>query len=138
MTSARGQCSIWQVIAAMTMLSYLSGCTGWHQRPESQPAPLIKSGQSLRITLRNGERVELGKTKLIGDSLVGVRAEWRGQPNRYAAAVGDISRIEVRKVSASRTVMFSTAMVGLAGIAAVLIYAAASDEIDSYSFGRMP
>ncbi len=133
MTTPMVKHAIRRAIAAVVLLAYLPACTGWHRLPETQPAPLKESPQSLRITLKSGERIELRKARLSGDSLIGeIKPTPNESPVRFAVGLSSVQRIEDRKVNTARTVALVVGSIGVAALAGLLIVAAALDE---YNFG---
>jgi hypothetical protein len=99
-----------------------TGCTGWHSTGIGQPTP-IKDGKLVRVTLRNGKRIEIAGVKVTDDSISGRRLPDRAH---VAVAVGDVVKIEDRKLSAGNTIggilllLGMTALIGLAAIASSL------------------
>lgn len=139
MTNPTVQRGIRQAIAAVVLLAYLPACTGWHRLPETTPPPLKESPQSLRITLKSGEQIELQQARMSGDSLIGeIRPTPNEPPVRFAVTLADVRRIEDRKVSTVRTVALVVGLTGAAALAALLIVAAALDEGDSFYLIRKP
>lgn len=74
----------------------LAACTGWRVAGTS-PRALDTLPSHLRLTLSDGQRVEVRHARLEGDSLVGqVRGDSLGPPTRRALPVDSIARVAVR------------------------------------------
>ena len=99
----------------------LTGCYTY------QLAPLgsIKPSNQVRVTARDGRRVELYDVTIANDTLRGISIEQRSnrQPGRdtTAVAVADVTKVEVERVNAGKT----AAVIGLPILAFVSIVALA-------------
>jgi hypothetical protein len=116
-------------VALALLLTYLPACTTWRVR--SNPTQAVIMGQSdktIRLTLRDGSRVELDHPWIVGDSVVTTRPRARrfgtNGGERSAVALDDIRFVETREVSGGRTAVL---LVGV-GLAALAVAAAAQSE----------
>jgi len=86
-----------QVVAGLVLVTYLPGCTGWHEVPGVQPE-VIGMARVVRAMLKDGQAIELEMPKIVGDSIVGSRMVVRGyEPPRrvrISVALGDVARME--------------------------------------------
>ena len=101
-------------IATTLLLAYLSGCSGWMGVAGSPPGPVPDNERQLRITLPDSSRVLLHNPQVTRDSLIG---EWvsdsGAQLGRKAFLLHEVKKVEVRGISAGKTVVLVGMMVGL-------------------------
>jgi hypothetical protein len=94
----------------LLLLCYASGCTSW-QVQQIAPAQLVadRHPSTVRVTRADHSRLVLQQPAIVADTLVG--AEASGRPAGEARiAVSDVQRIEVRHVSAGRTIGLALAV----------------------------
>ena len=116
-----------RILSCILLPAYVASCMSWRVEPLS-PAQVVTQEQpsAIRVTMKYGSRFELESPVVSGDSLVGlVKTE------SYASRgvlLADISRVEIRKGDALKTVGL---VVGLGmlfvGIATVGYYASCDD-----------
>lgn len=92
-------------VAALALLAvYLQACTSW--RAYQDPVPAAFAGEpppEVRLTLRDGQRVELHGPVLRGDSLLGLELigvpdrEGPGRQRRVAVALDQVTKLETRQ-----------------------------------------
>jgi hypothetical protein len=117
---------IQRAIAGVCIVAYLSGCTGWHTVPAAGPMPVSERPRSLRLTLRDSQRLELRKARVVGDSVIGEKVIATGhgfKSTRVAVAVTDIRQFEDRRVNTLATVAAAVAAVAVALFIAVAVAA---------------
>ncbi|HEX8906250.1 MAG TPA: hypothetical protein VF771_15480 [Longimicrobiaceae bacterium] len=101
----------------------LSACTSW--RPQTAPAPEVVAAHgngSVRVLRRDMSTIELRNPQVLGDSIVGEAGD---PPRRAAIAIADVQRIDVRRVSATRTGGLTLAVLVVASAVAVVAVLAA-------------
>lgn len=111
--------------AAILLLAYLPACTSYQviADPSTGLQASPKPIEEARITLRTGERFELNAPGVYGDSL-------RGIPHQGSAkivAMGDVSKMEVRRPSTGKTVGLVLGIVVVGGLIAGGIALASMD-----------
>jgi hypothetical protein len=102
--------------AAMLLAAYMPACTSYHvlADPAAAIAASPKPIDRARVTLLNGQRFEMRKVQVDGDSLrgtgygVGVNG----------IALADIKKVEVAKPSAGKTVALVLGIGAVAGLVA--------------------
>jgi hypothetical protein len=78
-----------------------AACSSWQQRRITQgEIPVVTSGRPVRVTRADGSTVVLERPQIVADSLVGVLETTN---RRAAISLGDIRRLEEKRVSAQRT-----------------------------------
>lgn len=115
------------ITIAMAALS-LSGCSSW--RPLTTPVPEHVASQPqrrLRLTLTNGERVEVDVPRVLLDSVVGVTPD--RERARMAIALENIAEAEQRQSDGEKTMVAFLAGVG--AVAALLFAAALAASASS-------
>ena len=111
------------LVSAALLVAWLPGCTGWQTLATTQPVPKQEQ-QRLRVTLLDGRRLELDKTSVVGDSLIGftpgdglTESGWvKRQPARTAVLLAEIVKMEDRQVSAGES-LGGVFLAGLGGLA---------------------
>lgn len=118
--------------AAILLAAYLPACTSYQAMtaPATELQAPPKPIRAARITLSSGERFELRTPLVYGDSIRGFNL--KGQAENVAMA--DVTKVEVKKVSASKTVGLVLGTVVVGGIIAGAVYFANCDSQPS-SFG---
>ena len=118
-----------RVLNCILLPAYVASCTSWRVEPVS-PAQVVSQDEpsTIRVTLNDGTRFELNSPVVSGDTLLGlVKTEGYGQ---RAVLLADISRVEIRKGDALKTVGL---VVGLAllfvGIATTVACASSDDYV---------
>jgi hypothetical protein len=88
--------------AAMVLAAYMPACTSYHvlADPAAAIAAAPKPIDKARVTLVNGQRFEMTKVRVDGDSL---RGSGYGVGER-GIALADIKKLEVAKPDAAKTV----------------------------------
>jgi hypothetical protein len=118
-----------RALSCILLPVYVASCMSWRVEPVS-PAQVVIQDQpsAIRVTMNDGSRFELESPVVSGDSLLGLAKSEAYAPRGVLLA--DISRVEIRKGDALKTVGL---VVGLAmlfvGIAATVT--CATDE-DAY------
>ena len=75
----------------------------------------------MRVTLRDGQRLDLLDASVTGDSLIGEEERaFRLRRRRWALPIGEIANMEVRRFSAGRTIV---AMAGTAVVTVLVVRA---------------
>jgi hypothetical protein len=108
--------------AALLLAAYIPACTGY-QTLAGPPVALEAApiaGKEVRVTLRDGRRLEFKSPQVLGDSLRG--APVGGPP--MSVALADIRQVEVKKVSAGKTVALVAGVLVIGGLVAAAIVAA--------------
>jgi len=110
------------VVALLLAVLTLGGCMTW--RPATLPPRSLLAGAqetSVRVWRRGGEPIVLRTPVILGDSIVGSApgASWT---DRTAIALSDVTRVEVERVDANRTVLLVAAL----GATVVAVVAAAA------------
>ncbi len=112
----------------ITLVTFGLGCSTW-KSPEVPPAQVVTEQRPDHVrVLWSGGETEMWHPRIVGDSLVGVRiaAEHGDSAGQVAVALADIFQVQVRGVSAGKTV----ALVGI-GVGVLLVIAAAASEASS-------
>lgn len=117
-----------RTLSGAILLAYVPACTSWHALPATAPAPTPDKPRTLRITLRDGSKLELLEAFVLGDSLVGEQI-YRYRRFRTAVPVGQIHATEERRVNVGQTVAL---VVGVVGIAAVIGIIALAEALKNY------
>ena len=107
------------IAVGLTALSLL-GCSSW--QPVTAPLPEHIASQpqrSIRLTLTNGQRLELEAPQVLLDSVIGYTPG--GLRARTAIALVEVAEAEQLQSDGGKTV---TAVVGGAGVAAAIFYVA--------------
>lgn len=107
------------IVAAAGLVLSTTGCLAW--RVESLPAAeLLKRNNvpALRIAKPDKSRVEVWDPHLSGDSIVGHPTE--RAIARVAVPLGDITTIETRHKSFTKTVLVTLIIAGGVGVYALL------------------
>ena len=108
-----------QVTAVVLLVAYVPACTSYQalvDPVEGLRAP-AKPIERARITLVSGERFELEKPVILGDSLSGTRKD----VGSVSVGLSDIMKAEVRRPDTDKTVGLVVGIVVLAGVAALLV-----------------
>ena len=88
-------------LAVMLSATLVSGCTSWRTvRPPDPDAPQRALAGEVRVTHVDGRVYVLRETRIENDSVIGVNSAGA----RIALAASEVSTIDQRKISASRTV----------------------------------
>jgi hypothetical protein len=89
----------------------LTGCYSY----QLAPLAAIQPKNEVRVTARDGRRVELSGVTVAADTLRGLELRRSGR-DTVAVAIADVTKVEVLRHSAGRTVL---AVVGVSAIALV-------------------
>lgn len=107
-----------QVIAGIRRMSALAillacsaGCTDWRRLPANQPVPIPEGRHDLRVTLRDGTRLELGVASVVGDSLISLEGP-RHAHRRTALALHTIKSVETGRFSLGKSLGLALGMIG--------------------------
>ena len=115
-------------------LALLAGCQSWKSSNVSPAATLgDKPPTEIRVTTASGRQTVHGPS-IVGDSLVGATHGSPSTAGRYAVALQDVQRIEVRRTDAVKTI----ALLGGVALTTAVIAAAASSDNSSGSGGTHP
>ena len=115
--------TLFRTLAFAVTVTTLHACTSW-QRTSDQPMTVVaKAPETIRVNLRTGAQVTLHAPFLAADSLGGFR-RLGDERTRVIVPVSDVQSIEVRRVSAGRTILLTAAL----GATVLLIAAAASAD----------
>ncbi len=92
---------LWLVLAATTLSG--AGCRAWGtDRGAERIVPIVEPAQDLRVTRTDGRQVILHHVVVSHDTLFGtVRGTDKADETKLAIPLGDITRVERRKVSRS-------------------------------------
>jgi hypothetical protein len=89
-------------IACGLLVWYLGACTTWAVEKGVSPTQLIATAHpsAIRLTRADGSQLVLHQPRVdVGDSLAGVHD---GGP--FSVAVSDVTGVEIRKISADKTI----------------------------------
>ena len=116
-----------RALSCILLPVYVASCMSWRVEPVS-PAQVVVQDQpsAIRVTMNDGSRFELESPVVSGDSLLGL-AKSESYTQR-GVLLADVSRVEIRKGDALKTVGL---VVGLGmlfvGIATLGYYASCDD-----------
>jgi hypothetical protein len=116
-----------RALSCILLPVYVASCMSWRVEPVS-PAQVVVQDQpsAIRVTMNDGSRFELESPVVSGDSLLGL-AKSKSFAQR-GVLLADISKVEIRKGDALKTVGL---VVGLGmlfvGIATLGYYASCDD-----------
>jgi len=117
------------------LVAYLPGCMGWHTVTTTEPLGRSAGEQRLRLTVRGGERLELRKATIVGDSVIGESGR-SSQRTRTAVALRDIQQVDNRRLSAGNSI---AAVVGIGavavGVGLVVVAASLESSLQCMPFG---
>jgi hypothetical protein len=100
-------------VAFLALLAIsLQACTSYALAARSPSEVLAESPHSVRVTMNNGRKVELGKPVVRNGYVVEVF--------RDSVAMSDIKEIEVPKFERGRTIVFIGVLVGLSVLLGVI------------------
>ncbi len=118
-----------RILSCILLPAYVGSCTSWRVEPVS-PAQVVNQDQpsTIRVTLNDGSRFELDSPVVSGDSLLGLVKD--ESYRQRAVLLADISRFEIRKGDALKTVGLVVGLAMLLGGVAILIACATSDGED--------
>ena len=121
--------NIRRILSCILLPAYVASCTSWHIEPVS-PAQVVSQDKpsTVRVTLNDGSRFELDSPVVSGDSLLGLVKD--ESYRQRAVLLADISRFEIRKGDALKTVGLVVGLAMLLGGVAILIACATSDGED--------
>jgi hypothetical protein len=92
----------------------LTGCYSYRLAPLTS----IQAKDQIRVTARDGGRVQLYDVRVANDTLRGLsikqRPIWRHGRDSVAVAVADLTKVEVRRLDAARSVAASVLIPALA------------------------
>lgn len=118
MTLAKPRPPLLRSVAIALMATLLAGCMMWEPVPLT-PQVIVDSTRGVRVTLRDGSRVNLRVPYMLRDSLIGSRYE-RGL-GRVAIPLNEITMVEISEVDGHAT---ASVVVGyifvIAGLLSVL------------------
>lgn len=102
--------------AALVLAAVLStACSSWHARTAPNASDSAALAHRIRVTRSDRSVVVLDHASVRGDSLIG-----QHDGSRVAIALGDVQRVDEKRVSAVRT----TVLVLVAAFAGILVLAA--------------
>ncbi len=107
-----------RVIAAVLLVLLVSGCASY-QVSDLSPEQAVHERSTVRVTLKNGEKVEVGEPWVRGDSLGGNTQNYGAT---WAVQLNSVATVEVREV-AGKTSVTTLGVIGLLGLLAVGVYA---------------
>lgn len=93
---------------AFALVVALSGCQSYRSVPLANIVPK----DQVRVTVRDGQRVEVYATRVAADTLRGLGADQRFLQfgsDSVAVAVADLTKVEVRRLNVSRSVVAGAA-----------------------------
>ena len=98
-----------RAVLLLFLLLNLTACTSWQPAATPSPTQFIEAEQPdrVRVTVRDGTESVLEEPSVEGDELVGTVEE-----ASVRVPFGDIFRLEVRRFSVGRTVMWVAVGVG--------------------------
>jgi hypothetical protein len=104
--------------SALFLLLTPLACQSWQAPKQPLPETLTsKPNAKYRVTLVHGNRVELVKPYLAGDSLIGtVIGKVTPEMRRFAASVTDVAGVEIRQVSTGKTVLLAAGVVAVVAL----------------------
>src|SRR5262245_2968624 len=116
--------SILGIVLALVLAC--AGCSSWHTRHASDPKI---AGESVvgrwRVTLKDGQRIELAELSVRADTLHGFYPENAG---RFDVAMDRVAKIEQRATSVTGTSILVLGILAMAAYAALwVIYAGKAD-----------
>ena len=98
-----------RAVLLLFLLLNLTACTSW--QPAATPSPTqfveVEQPDRVRVTVRDGTELVLDEPSVEGDELLGTVEE-----ASVRVPFGDIFRLEVRRFSVGRTVMWVAVGVG--------------------------
>jgi hypothetical protein len=86
-------------LAVLSAVVALTGCSSYRLVPLSNIAP----NDQVRVTVRDGHRVELQAVTVAADTLRGLRQR-QGHPGSVTIAVANLTKVEVLRMDAGRSV----------------------------------
>jgi hypothetical protein len=105
---------IWQALSIVVIVFFPAACTAWHASGPLPPQPgLINGGGAVRVTRADHTTIELRSAHATRDSLFG-----RARGDEVAMPLTDITRIELQRIDAGRTISLG------AGVGVILAVAA--------------
>lgn len=116
-----------RVAAGVLLATSMNGCVTY--RPIAG-APTIAAGRlparnTVRVTTRRGDRLQLADARAVGDSLIGTRTA--NSPAREAIALADITGLELGGTDNVRTAQAVVVAAGLTVIGLALFVMMHSD-----------
>jgi hypothetical protein len=112
-----------QAIVLGMVMAYGSGCAGWHSL--EQPTP-VREGNRVRVTLRNGEKIEIAGVKMTADSISGYRPVRSGRMAGrapVAVAASDVVKVEDRRVGVGGAIIGGLLGLGAVALTGLLVVA---------------
>ena len=116
-----------RALSCILLPAYVASCMSWRVEPVS-PAQVVIQDQpsAIRVTMNDGSRFELESPVVSGDSLLGLAKSESYAPRGVLLA--DISRVEIRKGDALKTVGLVVGLGMLFVTIATLGYYASCDD----------
>ena len=116
-----------RALSCILLPAYVASCMSWRVEPVS-PAQLVTQDHpsAIRVTMNDGSRFELESPVVSGDSLLGLAKSESYAPRGVLLA--DISRVEIRKGDALKTVGLVVGLGMLFVTIATLGYYASCDD----------
>ena len=105
---------------ALISLTFGAGCHSWRRKPLTSHQQVLTKSPDVRVTLADGRKVELSKTRLSGDSIVGLVQFFNGKMAPAGVPLDQVVRLEVREFSTGKTLLLA------AGVTAVVVAVAAA------------
>ena len=107
-------------LIALVVVAACAGCSTWQSRRFTDPAVSSESVIGRwRVTMSDGQRIELAELTVRGDSLHGFYA---GDGARLDVPLNRVSKIEVKKTSATNTTLLILGLLVVTGVVAALVY----------------
>lgn len=122
MQSLRRSSLVRFLVAPLTLVAWLSGCTKWAAPPpEMSPAAVVAEEQPdrVRITLANGTKLDAQHPVVEGDSLA-----YQQEDPAIAGKVAleDIEQLEIRKADPASTVLIGVTVLVVAAVAGLVLW----------------
>lgn len=117
-----------RLVATVLLAAYAIACTGYQTvtDPAAQLQAAPKQVGKLRVSLKDGERFELSKPQVYGDTLRGFTLAGKAK----SVAMDDVAKLETAKVSAIKTVAL---VAGIAVVGGLVVGALAAASASSGS-----
>ena len=103
------------------MVTWGTGCQGWHTEPAAPAQVLaVRQPSTLRITRSDGSEVVLEQPALRGDTLVGM-VRYNSSHSETQIPLADVRTVAIRHFSAWRTVALGACVAGPVTFALITI-----------------
>lgn len=98
MTIAKPRPPLLRSVAAVLIATLLTGCMIWEPAPLAPQVIADSTPSVVRVTLLDGDRVEVRKPYIVGDSLIGGRYRYAKGLGRVAFPLNEIAVIETPEI----------------------------------------